>query len=228
MGVPPWETARPQHKHQRRRTAVERLSPSRSDAICLMPQARSLAVTAMRAPRSRRSPRLPAWPVGLSISTSRAGRRYSISFCQLWARGSLEHIEKLVDPGSTGFQYEKQRIEAYFDFCRLNPSFLRIYHEAAVFAPHAYRKHFRRLADSYRDTINKSRERGELPLFEEKDIESLIHILMGARSYLSLLYASGRTENPVSTLIDVYLKVVKSGVFGGTDEPLKPKRPIGS
>lgn len=140
----------------------------------------------------------------------------------------VEHIEKLIDPSSTGFQYEKQRIEAYFDFCRLNPGFLRIYHEAAVFAPHAYRKHFRRLADGYRDTINKSRERGELPLFEEQDIESLIHILMGARSYLSLLYASGRAEDPVSTLIGVYLKVVKSGVFGGADGPLKPKRPISS
>jgi AcrR family transcriptional regulator len=139
----------------------------------------------------------------------------------------LEHIEKHVDPDSTGFQYEKQRVDAYFDFCRLNPGFLRIYHEAAVFAPQAYRKHFRRLADGYRDTINKSRERGELPLFEEKEIESLIYILMGARSYLSLLYASGRKENPVSTLIEVYLKVVKSGVFGGADKPLKLKRPNG-
>ena len=125
-----------------------------------------------------------------------------------------EFIQTSTDPDATGLEYDKQRIIAYFEFCRLNPGFLRIYHEAAIFAPRAYRKHFQRLADGYRKMIARSQERGELPHFDENQIEALIHILMGARSYLSLLHGSSRKDHPASALIEVYLKVVERGVFG--------------
>jgi AcrR family transcriptional regulator len=126
----------------------------------------------------------------------------------------LDYIRENTDATATGLVYEEQRIRAYFQFCRLNPGFLRIYHEAAIFAPQAYRRHFQRLARGYRQTIKRGRIKGEIPLFEEHEIEALIHILMGARSYLSQLYGARGSDKPSSSLIDVYLKVVRSGVFG--------------
>jgi hypothetical protein len=56
--------------------------------------------------------------------------------------------------------------------------------------------------------------RGEIPLFDDHEIEALIHILMGARSYLSQLYGVRRRNKSPASLIDVYLKVVSAGVFG--------------
>jgi AcrR family transcriptional regulator len=137
-----------------------------------------------------------------------------------------EFIRASTDADATGLQYDRQRIIAYFEFCRLNPGFLRIYHEAAIFAPRAYRKHFQLLADGYRETIGLSQKRGELPHFDESEIEALIHILMGARSYLSLLHGSSRKGHPASALIEVYLKVVESGVFGAAkiNGGVRPRR----
>jgi AcrR family transcriptional regulator len=126
----------------------------------------------------------------------------------------IEHIRTGTDPSATGLAYEEQRIHAYFEFCRLNPGFLRIYHEAAIFAPQAYRKHFQRLALGYTDAIKQSQKKGEMPLFKDREIEALVHILMGARSYLSQLYAGKGKNKPAASLIDVYLKVVRLGVFG--------------
>jgi AcrR family transcriptional regulator len=126
----------------------------------------------------------------------------------------VDYIHANTDSTATGLTYEEQRIHAYFEFCRLNPGFLRIYHEAAIFAPQAYRKHFKRLALGYSKAIKRSRANGEIPLFETHEIEALIHILMGARSYLSQLYAAKGGNRSPSSLIDVYLKVVRMGVFG--------------
>ena len=126
----------------------------------------------------------------------------------------LEFIHDNTDSSSSGLAYEEQRIRAYFEFCRRNPGFLRIYHEAAIFAPQSYRRHFQRLARGYTRMMKGNQMKGEIPLFDDHEIEALIHILMGARSYLSQLYGVRRTNKSPASLIDVYLKVVSAGVFG--------------
>ena len=96
----------------------------------------------------------------------------------------LEFIHDNTDLSSSGLGYEEQRIRAYFEFCRRNPGFLRIYHEAAINAPQSYRRH-QRLARGYTRMMKGSQMKGEIPLFDDHEIEALIHILMGARSYLN-------------------------------------------
>jgi len=142
-----------------------------------------------------------------------------------------EHIEGYTSSDAVGLAYEAQRIRAYFDFCERNRGFLRIYHEAAIFAPKAYRLHFDSLAERYRQSIRQSRETAQLPRFGEEEIEGLVHMLMGARAYLSQLHASANGDQPASRLIETYLKVVEFGVYGNMAElpsvsaPLSGRRP---
>jgi AcrR family transcriptional regulator len=128
----------------------------------------------------------------------------------------IEFIRDNTDTTGSGLGYEEQRIRAYFEFCRRNPGFLRIYHEAAIFAPKSYRRHFQRLASGYTRMMKRSQAKGEIMFFGDHEIEALIHILMGARSYLSQLYGAKRPNMSPASLIDVYLKVVRAGVFGTT------------
>jgi len=130
----------------------------------------------------------------------------------------LEYIRSRVH-GETGVELERRRIVAYFEFFRRNPGFLRILNEAEVFAPRAFKLHVDGFARRYERSLERQLANGELGPYEEREIEAIVFILMGARSYLTML---GRAKSRNGTrgafdkaVIDTYMKLVTHGLFGG-------------
>lgn len=128
----------------------------------------------------------------------------------------LAHIRGRIDDSVTGIDREKQRIEAYFDFCRKTPGFLRVLNEAEVFAPEAFHKHIRRFQDGYRRSLIRSHSRGEIAGWELEEIDVLVFMLMGLRSYMTMLYQyeyiDPRKSN-IESMIGIYAKLLKNGLF---------------
>lgn len=128
----------------------------------------------------------------------------------------LEHIRGRLDDSVTGLERERIRITAYFDFCRNTPGFLRILNEAEVFAPAAYHRHVRQFYEGYRRSLQRSLAKGEIEGLSEDDLGPVVFMLMGMRSYMTMLHKYEYIEHDTLTverLIDVYCKLVSEGMF---------------
>lgn len=128
----------------------------------------------------------------------------------------LEYIRSRLDRSAPGVDVERQRIVAYFEFFERNPGFLRILNEAEVFAPEAFRRHIKDFAERYTRALGVHHEQGELRGFSAEELEAIAYILMGARTYLTMLW---RDEGPKlrkesgRLLVDTYVKLVSDGLF---------------
>lgn len=114
---------------------------------------------------------------------------------------------------------EVARFRAFFDYLRDNPGFLRILNEAEFAAPAAFHRHIENMAGPYERILKRARDRGELGPFSNGEIEVVVHILMGARGYLSQRFAA---SDPVDEIVfSAYAKLLEHGLFhppgnGGT------------
>lgn len=127
----------------------------------------------------------------------------------------LAYIRSRVSE-ETGVELERQRIVAYFEFFRSNSGFLRILNEAEVFAPKAFKQHISSFGRLYERSLMRQLARGELGPYEETEIEAIVYILMGARTYLTMLgraKARGARADYDKVLIGAYMKLVSSGLF---------------
>ena len=84
---------------------------------------------------------------------------------------------------------EIERFTAFFDFIREVPEFLRILNEAEFFAPAGYAKHLDNVASAYIRILQRAREAGSIVDYSDEEFEAVVHMLMGARGYLSLRYS---------------------------------------
>jgi AcrR family transcriptional regulator len=128
----------------------------------------------------------------------------------------LERIRASLQDDLVGIEREHQRIVTYFEFFQQNPGFLRILNEAEVFAPQAFKQHVKNFATRYSRALKRQLERGELGAYSEDELEAVVYILMGARSYLTMLWrarGSGTRKESGKALIATYLKLVKGGLF---------------
>lgn len=128
----------------------------------------------------------------------------------------LAHIRAQISDTSAGLEREQERITAYFDFCRKTPGFLRILNEAEVFAPRAYHQHIRHFYEGYRRALLKSLKNGEIQGYSSDELDVLVFMLMGMRSYLSTMVQSSYIDPSKLTmtrLVDVYSKLLRDGVF---------------
>lgn len=107
---------------------------------------------------------------------------------------------------------EVARFRAFFDYLRDNPGFLRILNEAEFAAPKAYQAHIDNIAGPYRRILMRARERGETGAFSDAEIEVVVHILMGARSYLSQRFAASQPVD--EAVFGAYAKLLERGLFG--------------
>jgi AcrR family transcriptional regulator len=139
----------------------------------------------------------------------------------------LAFIMERVDPAATGAERETQRLAAYFQFLEEHPEFYRILYEAETLAPAAHRQHVAVVASGYVRALKRSWERGEMPGFDEHELEPIAFILLAARGYLSMRYGMGGTGGRVPDwVVEAYSKFVRHGLFsephasepdGGTD-----------
>jgi len=115
---------------------------------------------------------------------------------------------------------EIERFGAFFDFICEVPEFLRILNEAELFAPIGYQKHLDNIATAYVRILKRARKAGAINDYSDEEFEAIVHILMGARGYLSQHYsysAKGVTAVP-DHVISAYRKLITRGLFNASRE----------
>ena len=110
---------------------------------------------------------------------------------------------------------EIERFSAFFDFIREVPEFLRILNEAEYFAPIGYQKHLDNIATSYVRILRRARQAGAIVDYSDEEFEAIVHMLMGARGYLSRRYSyvGGSVTAAPEHVISAYRKLVTRGLF---------------
>ena len=110
---------------------------------------------------------------------------------------------------------EIERFAAFFDFIREVPEFLRILNEAEFFAPRGYQKHLDNVATAYVRILQRARETGSIVDYSDEEFEAVVHMLMGARGYLSLRYsyaADGGVIDVPQHVKTAYEKLITRGL----------------
>jgi AcrR family transcriptional regulator len=110
---------------------------------------------------------------------------------QLLPKIGIDMVRFIRDRTGTGHaaRQEIERFAAFFDFIREVPEFLRILNEAEFFAPAGYAKHLDNVASAYVRILQRAREAGSIIDYSDEEFEAVVHMLMGARGYLSLRYS---------------------------------------
>lgn len=113
---------------------------------------------------------------------------------------------------------EIESFSTFFDFIREVPEFLRILNEAEFFAPSGYQKHLDNIATAYVRILKRARLAGAIDDYSDEEFEAIVHMLMGARGYLSRRYsysAEAVTAVP-DHIVSAYRKLVTRGLFSAT------------
>jgi AcrR family transcriptional regulator len=124
-----------------------------------------------------------------------------------------------IKAATTGAQSEVEREElgfrAFFGFLKVHPEFYRILYEAETFAPVAFRQHVETVSTNYVRVLKRARDRGEIPRQNDRRLEAIANILMGARHYLCMRYArrDGAHADPPEWVMQTYMDLVKHGLY---------------
>jgi AcrR family transcriptional regulator len=127
----------------------------------------------------------------------------------------LAFIDERTKSLPSGADKETERFRAFFEFLRVVPEFLRILNEAEVFAPKGYQRHLDNIAAPYVRSLKRGRDAGNVDDYTDQELEVIVHILMGARGYLSRQYAytEGSAHAVPDYVISAYEKLMGSGLF---------------
>lgn len=106
---------------------------------------------------------------------------------------------------------EIARFQAFFEYLRENPGFLRILNEAEFAAPDAFHHHIANIAGPYQRILKRARERGEVGSYTDAELDVIVHILMGARSYLSERFDASQPID--DSVVSAYAKLLERGLF---------------
>lgn len=130
----------------------------------------------------------------------------------------LEFIRERVKGIDDSFAREEAGFRAFFEFLQQRPEFYRILNEAETFSPMAFRAHMRNMADGYLRALRRSHGKGEMPGFEERELEVVVYTLLAARNYIAYRYATGdRVRALPGWVTGAYIKLVTGGMrYGGT------------
>jgi AcrR family transcriptional regulator len=140
----------------------------------------------------------------------------------------LDFIRARIAKEEGSFAREETGFRAFFDFLAERPEFYRILNEAETFAPKAFHDHMRNMADGYIRALSRSHAKGELPGFERRELEVIIHMMLAARNYISYryLFRDGRARRLPAWVDRAYMKLMTGGMqYGGTtDRPRRSRR----
>jgi len=119
---------------------------------------------------------------------------------------------------------EIARFGAFFEFIREVPEFLRILNEAEFFAPNGYQKHLDNISTAYVRILRRARQAGAIEDFSDEEFEAIVHMLMGARGYLSrrYSYADGAVTAVPHHVISAYEKLITRGLYRPCGEDKQP------
>jgi AcrR family transcriptional regulator len=108
-------------------------------------------------------------------------------------------------------EMEERGFRAFFEYLAANPGFYRILNEAETMAPKAHHKHFQALAIRYVAALRIGLARGDMPAYSEDDLETVVYLLMAARSYLTLRYGLAGGKLP-ENVVETYIKFVRGAL----------------
>jgi len=142
----------------------------------------------------------------------------------------LNHVKKSALGGHSFAELEDRSFRGFFDYLERTPHFFRILNEADVFAAKGHAEHFETISSRYLRFLRQSHENGEFPAFREDELETIVFILIAARTYLAMHYVFGEDgHKPLPKAVaDTYIKFVRYGLEGvppeaGTSKPKKEK-----
>lgn len=124
-------------------------------------------------------------------------------------------IRTRIDQASSEVEKEVTRFRAFFDFLKETPEFLRILNEAEVYAPEGYQRHLDNISAAYVRLLKRARGPGRVGEYTDEELEVIVHVLMGARGYLSRRYAYGE-DGPQAVpehVFSAYEKLISAGLF---------------
>ncbi|MDP3600560.1 MAG: TetR/AcrR family transcriptional regulator [Bosea sp. (in: a-proteobacteria)] len=124
-------------------------------------------------------------------------------------------IRMRIDQAGSEVEKEVTRFRAFFDFLRETPEFLRILNEAEVYAPTAYERHLDNISTAYVRLLKRARGPGRVGDYTDEELEVIVHVLMGARGYLSRRYAYGEDglQAVPEHVFSAYEKLISGGLF---------------
>lgn len=127
----------------------------------------------------------------------------------------MVHFIRARTGTASAARQEIERFGAFFEFIREVPEFLRILNEAEYFAPIGYQKHLDNIATAYVRILRRARHSGAIEDFSDEEFEAIVHMLMGARGYLSRRYSyvGGAVTAVPEHVISAYQKLVTRGLF---------------
>jgi len=110
---------------------------------------------------------------------------------------------------------ELARFRCFFEFLVENPGFLRILNESEYSAPEAYRQHIENVSLPYHRILRRARDAGDTRPFTDAELEAVVHIIIGARGYLSRRYAYAEegARMPDPAVFNAYAKLLIGGLF---------------
>jgi AcrR family transcriptional regulator len=131
-------------------------------------------------------------------------------------RTMLAFIQDRVNGAADERERERERFRAFFDFLREVPEFPRILNEAEFFAPAGHAQHFATIVAGYLRILKRARAADGLEDYSDAELEVLVHILLGARGYLSRRYAyrGKRVGDVPEHVFTAYEKLLSRGLFG--------------
>jgi AcrR family transcriptional regulator len=133
-------------------------------------------------------------------------------------RALLDFLGSRVKGARDVFDIEERAFRASFEYLAANPGFYRILNEAEVAAPKAFEEHFRNVARRYLTVLKRARADGALRGYEDRQVEVIVYMLMGARSYINLRFAKNAKGRRLPEWItDAYIKFVRAG-FAAIDD----------
>lgn len=137
----------------------------------------------------------------------------------------LADVSEVVRGSRDFIELECRGFHAFFDYVRHNPWYIRIETEAALWAPSAYIRHFHDLADRYIASMQRSRARGELQLYQDHELPVVAFIMMAARHYLANRYVltTPQPHRLPSWVGETYAEFVAAGL-ANDDREKRPRR----
>ena len=131
-------------------------------------------------------------------------------------REMVEHVRLCARKGNSAFEREELGFRAFFSFLKKTPHFFRILNEAESFAPKGYREHLQLVSDGYMRFLRHAHKDGELPGFDERELEVVALVLMSARTYIAWRYMHGEAggDELPDWVVQAYVKFTMFGLHG--------------
>jgi AcrR family transcriptional regulator len=125
----------------------------------------------------------------------------------------LGHVRKAIHGSGSFLEVEQRGFRAFFDYLAVNPWYISVESESAVWANDSYMDHFADLTARYVASMKRAKLRGELAAYSERELPVLACIFMAARHYIATRYMLRNGTSQLPSLISkVYFDLLSRGL----------------